>query len=146
MSYFAEVEVGDRRTTRARTVTESDVVNFAGVSGDFNHLHTDAETMADSDFGERIAHGALVFAVYTGLLWQSRSDEEQEATVAFYGVDNLRFVKPVVIGDTIHVEAEVAAKEPRDHPVGNGIVRYEATVVNQDDEVVMALEPLTLMR
>ena len=145
MSHFAAIEVGETTTTRARTITESDVVSFAGISGDFNHLHTDAETMADSSFGERIAHGALVFAVYTGLLWQSRDEAEQQATVAFYGVDRLRFVKPVFIGDTIHVEVEVAEKEPRDHPVGNGVVRYDATVVNQDDEVVMALEPLILM-
>ena len=145
MSHFADVEVGETRTTRARTITESDIVNFAGISGDFNHLHTDADTMAESAFGERIAHGALVFAIYTGLLWQSRDDEEQEATVAFYGVDHLRFVNPAFIGDTIHVEVEVAAKEPRDHPVGNGVVRYEATVVNQEDEVVLACEPLILM-
>ncbi|MDX1745542.1 MAG: MaoC/PaaZ C-terminal domain-containing protein [Halobacteriales archaeon] len=146
MSQFADVEVGERWTTKGRTITETDVVNFAGVSGDFNHLHTDAEAMTESAFGERIAHGALVFAVYTGLLWQSRTDEEQEAVVAFYGVDHLRFVKPVFIGDTIHVEVEVAETEPRDHPVGNGIVRYEATVVNQDDEVVLVCEPLILMK
>jgi acyl dehydratase len=77
-SFFAGVEVGDARTTEARTITEADVTNFAGVSGDFNHIHTDAEAMADSGFGERIAHGALVFAVMTGLLWQSRGEAERE--------------------------------------------------------------------
>ena len=146
MTRFADVELGETRTTRARTITEADVVNFAGVSGDFNHLHTDFETMAESDFGERIAHGALVFSVFTGLLWQSRDPAEQEAVVAFYGVDHLRFVTPVLLGDTIRAEVEVLDKEPRDHPVGSGLVRYEATVLNQDDEVVLVCEPLSLLK
>lgn len=144
-SGYNALSVGDRTVTQGRTITEADVVNFAGVSGDFNHIHTDAEAMADSGFGERIAHGALVFAAMTGLLWQSRDAEERESVVAFYGVDRLRFVNPCFIGDTIHVEREVVEKEPRDHPVAEGLVRYEIEVVNQDGEVVLACEFLSLL-
>jgi acyl dehydratase len=143
---FDDVEVGDRYDTLGRTITEADVVNFAGVSGDFNALHTDAERMADSTFGERIAHGALVFSITTGLLWQSRSEAEKEAIVAFYGVDELRFVKPVFVGDTIHAEVEVAARERRDHPVATGVVRFAVDVRNQDDETVLSASLLSLMK
>jgi acyl dehydratase len=144
-SYFETVEIGEQRETQARTVTEADVVNFAGVSGDFNHLHTDAESMADSGFGERIAHGMLVFSMATGLLWQSRSEKERDAVVAFYGIDKVRFVGPTFIGDTIHVEIEVLEKEERDHPVATGVVRYDIAVVTQDDDTVLSCEMLSLV-
>ena len=144
-SYFETVEIGEQRETQARTITEADVVNFAGVSGDFNHLHTDAESMADSGFGERIAHGMLVFSMATGLLWQSRSENERDAVVAFYGIDEVRFVGPTFIGDTIHVEIEVLEKEKRDHPVATGVVRYDIEVVTQDDDTVLSCEMLSLV-
>jgi acyl dehydratase len=140
---FDETEVGDRLTTPARTVTEADLVNFAGVSGDFNYLHTDAERMAQSDFGERIAHGALVFSMMTGLLWQAR---ESEDVVAFYGIDRLRFRAPTLVGDTIHVETEVVETEPSDHPEASGVVREEAEVETDDGTVVLSCELLALVR
>jgi len=143
---FESVAVGDGYETRGRTVTEADVVNFAGVSGDFNHLHTDAEAMADSAFGERIAHGALVFSVLTGLVWQSRSEAQREHIVAFYGVDRLRFVQPLRIGETIHADVEVVDKERRDHPTATGVVRQQAEAVNQDGETVLSCEFLILVR
>lgn len=143
MTRFDEVEVGDTLETAGRTITEADVTNFAGVSGDFNHLHTDAERMRESGFGQRIAHGALVFSVATGLLWQAR--ERPSHVVAFYGVDRLRFVAPVLVGDTIDVTTEVIEKEPRDHPVASGVVRYRTTVSNQDDETVLSCELLSLV-
>lgn len=141
---FADVEIGDGITTAGRTVTEADVANFAGVSGDFNELHLNAERMTDSSFGERIAHGALVFSLMTGLLWQAR--DEREDVVAFYGVDRLRFVGPVFVGDTIHVETEVVGAEPKEHPVANGVVRYATDVIDQDGEVVLSCELLSLLR
>ncbi len=143
MSYD-EIEIGDRLETKGRTVTEADLVNFAGVSGDFNHLHTDAEAMEDSDFGERIAHGAFVFSAMTGLLWQAR--EDQESVVAFYGADHLRFRAPTFVGDTIHVELEVADKRPREHPTATGVVSYEAEVKKGDGTVVLSATLLSLMR
>ena len=144
MSAFDEVEVGDTIETAARTVTEADIVNFAGVSGDFNDLHLDAEKMADSDYGERIAMGALVFSMTTGLLWQARGTDS--GVVAMYGVDELRFVAPVFVGDTISVESEVVEADPYDHPEASGRVRYEATVTNQREDVVLTCQLLALVR
>lgn len=143
MSY-RETTVGDRRVTAGRTVTESDLVNFAGVSGDFNRLHTDAEAMSDSDFGERIAHGAFVFSVMTGLVWQARGNSED--VVAFYGVDDLRFRAPTFVGDTLHVELEVAEKTPKDHPTATGVVHYDAEVHKDDGTVVLSCTLLSLLR
>ncbi|MFB6093670.1 MAG: MaoC/PaaZ C-terminal domain-containing protein [Halanaeroarchaeum sp.] len=145
MSYYERVPTGDSMTTQGRTITEADVANFAGVSGDFNALHTDAERMAESEYGERIAHGALIFSVMTGLLWQRRSEEERQAVVAFYGLDAVRFTAPTGIGDTIHVETTVTEKEPIEHPEATGIVHYDADVVNQDGTTVLYAEPITLM-
>lgn len=143
---FDDVEIGTTRTTQGRTITEADIVNFAGVSGDFNHLHTDSETMRESPLGERVAHGTLVFSVVTGLLWQSQDPSEREHLLAFYGVDNLRFVNPVFIGDTVSVETEIIGKEPTDHPVASGIVRQQVDVTNQRDQTVQAAEFLLLVR
>jgi acyl dehydratase len=146
MSYFESVEVGEESRTAGRTVTAADIVNFAGVSGDFNHHHTDEERMSSTEYGERIVHGAFVFSAMTGLLWQSRTPEEREDVIAFYGIDGLRFTAPTFVGDTIHVEIEVLEKTERDHPSANGTVRYGADVVNQDDETVLACELLSLLR
>ncbi|WP_256299059.1 MaoC/PaaZ C-terminal domain-containing protein [Haloarchaeobius salinus] len=145
---FADTEVGDGRRTAGRTITDADLVNFAGVSGDFNHLHTDAERMQESEYGERIAHGALVFSIATGLLWQERAGGEGGSdVVAFYGVDSLRFRGPTFVGDTIHVETEVVELEERsDHPEAAGVVREGAEVVKQDGTVVLSCELLALVR
>jgi acyl dehydratase len=146
-TYFDSVEVGEVTTTENRTITEADIVNFAGVSGDFNHLHMDKTRMEESGFGQRIAHGMLVFSVATGLLWQSRSPEEREAVVAFYGIDELRFRQPVFVGDTVHVEMEVTQKrEKPDHPVANGVLHLDAEILNQHDEPVITCEFLSLVK
>jgi acyl dehydratase len=146
MSTFASVAAGDTSRTARRTVTGADVMNFAGVSGDFNHHHTDAVRMQGTEYGERIVHGAFVFAAMTGLLWQSRTPDERDDVIAFYGVDSLRFVAPTFIGDTIHVETEVLETVARDHPRANGTVRYGAEVLNQDGETVLSCELLSLVR
>lgn len=143
---FDDTEIGTSYTTQGRTITEADVVNFAGVSGDFNHLHTDREAMAETPLGERVAHGSLVFAIMTGLLWQSRPPEEREQLLAFYGVDRLRFVEPVFIGDTIHARAEVVDKEPSDHPLASGLIRQQVEAINQHGDTVQAAEFLLLVR
>ncbi|PSP81441.1 hypothetical protein BRC81_00310 [Halobacteriales archaeon QS_1_68_20] len=137
-----DLDPGDSFTTAARTITEADVVNFAGVSGDFNYLHVDAERTADAEYGERVAHGALVFSVATGLIWQAR---DRGDVVAFYGVDDLRFVAPVFVGDTVHAEVTVTEIEGTDAPDAEALVRHEVRVRDQDDEVVMTFEPLALV-
>ncbi len=143
---FDAIEIGDGFETQGRTITEADVVNFAGVSGDFNHLHTDTETMADSPLGGRVAHGTLVLAVTTGLLWQSRTVEEREQLVAFYGMDRLRFVEPVYLGDTVRAEAEISEKWETDRPTASGIVRQQVTAKNQHGDTVLSVEFLLLVR
>lgn len=143
---FHDIEEGETSVTQGRTITEADVTNFAGVSGDFNHLHTDEERMAESPFGERIAHGMLVVSAATGLLWQERSPAEREAVVAFYGIDELRFRQPVYIGDTIHVETEVVETREKPDSPGSGTVRNEIEIVNQRDQVVVGFDITTLLR
>jgi acyl dehydratase len=146
MSTFESAEAGDTYETARRTVTEADVTNFAGVSGDFNHHHTDAERMKSTEYGERIVHGAFVFSSMTGLLWQSRTPDERDDVIAFYGVDRLRFTAPTFIGDTIHVEVEVLETVERDHPRASGTVRYGAEVLTQSGETVLSCELLSLVR
>ncbi len=141
---FHRFEVGDTIRTGGRTITEADVMNFAGVSGDFNHIHTDEERMAESAFGERIVHGMFVLSAATGLIWQQRSVEERHAVVAFYGIDALRFLNPVYIGDTIHVEKEIVETKPRPQGPGNGTVRYDVEIKNQHDDTVISFEMISL--
>ena len=143
---FEDVEVGDTAVTQGRTISEADVTNFAGVSGDFNHLHTDGERMSESMFGERIAHGMFVVSAATGLLWQSRTPAERAAVVAFYGIDDLRFRQPTYVGDTIRVETEVLETRERQDGPGNGTVRTDVAVTNQRDQTVVSCEMTSLLR
>lgn len=140
---FEEVETGQSLETEARTITEADIVNFAGVSGDFYYPHTNEERMKNTGFESRIAHGALVFSVMTGLLWQSNEDRPE--VVALYGIDEMRFTAPTYPGDTVHVETEVIDTEPKDHPYGNGVVTNHAEVKNQDGETVLSCDMKTLV-
>jgi len=129
--YFEELEVGDGLVTPARTITEADVVNFAGVTGDYNQLHTDAEFAADTPFGARIAHGMLVLSFTMGLV--GRTGVFEGTAVAFTGLD-WKFKKPVYIDDTIRVRIEVTRKRPLGQEAG--IVFVKAEVLNQKDELV----------
>ncbi len=119
------IRVGDRHTSRARTITETDLVSFAMFTGDWHPIHTDV-TYAEADprFHGRIAHGALVLSVALGLV-----EFDPAAMKAFYGIDALRFVAPVRIGDTLHVETEVLDVRPRD---ADGVVTSRFVVVTQD--------------
>lgn len=132
--YFEDYAVDTIRASRGRTITEADIVNFAGLSGDFVELHMNEEYARQGPFKRRIAHGALIFSISTGLMVQMTPD--QEAIVAFYGVDKLRFVAPVFIGDTIHITKRVIAKEPKDG--GRGVVDFETIVLNQEGKTVVA--------
>jgi acyl dehydratase len=129
--YYDEIEVGEEYESPGRTITETDLVLFSGLSGDYNVLHTDAELMKTSIFGERIAHGLLGLAIQSGLF--SRSTRAY-ATVAFVGV-RWKFKAPIKIGDTIRLRARVLAKRDVGKP-DRGLVTLGRTVVNQRDEVV----------
>jgi acyl dehydratase len=129
--YFDDIEVGEEYESPGRTVTETDIVIFAGLSGDYNILHTDAEFMKQSIFGERIAHGLLGLSIQAGLFTRATLPY---ATIALSGL-RWKFKGPIKIGDTIRVRARVSAKKETDKPE-RGLVTLERRVVNQRDEVV----------
>ncbi len=132
--YIDEFEVGQKVTTVGRTVTEADVVTFAGLSGDYNQIHTDAEYSKAAPFGRRVAHGLLGLSIASGLAVQTGI---MEGTVlAFREIADLKFIKPIFIGDTIHVVMEVTETKPM-RRVGGGLVVIELDVRNQAEETVM---------
>jgi 3-hydroxybutyryl-CoA dehydratase len=132
--YFEEFETGIRITTPGRTITESDIVSFAGLSGDYTSIHTDAVYSATTPFGQRVAHGLLVLSIASGL--GARTGVLEGTVMAFREINEWKFVKPVFIGDTIHVVMEVMETKamPR---IGGGAVTLKLDVLNQKDEVVM---------
>ena len=130
--YFEDIQVGEEYLSPGRTVTEADIVAFAGLSGDYNVLHTDAEFMRTSIFGERIAHGLLGLAISSGL--GSRATPRPFATLAFLGL-RWRFKGPIKIGDTIKVRLKITDKRETSKP-DRGIVTVQRWVVNQRGEVV----------
>jgi len=131
--YFEDYVIDSVSTSRGRTVTEADIVNFAGLSGDFVELHTNEEYARRGPFGRRIAHGALIFSISTGLMVQIAGDPE--SIIAFYGVDKLRFVAPVFIGDTIHVSQRILETQKKN--AERGVVAFEITVHKQDQTPVV---------
>ncbi len=137
--FFEEYEVGQRWTTRGRTVTEADIVNFAGLSSDFFPLHVDRDYAAQTRFGQRVAHGMLVLSIASGMV-----PADPEKVEALYGLDRVRFVRPVFIGDTVHVQMEVAEKQERDD--GSGVVTFIQTVIKQDGQPVLVNHYRLLIR
>jgi 3-hydroxybutyryl-CoA dehydratase len=129
--YFEDNQVGNRIQTRARTVTEADIVGFAGLSGDWHPLHTDAAYAGRGPFGQRIAHGMLVLAILTGL-----APLDSETVLAFYGIDRLRFLRPTYIGDTIHVVSVVTEAQPRDD--ASGVIVSDVSVLDEQDNVLVS--------
>ena len=140
--YFEDFESAAEISTRGRTITEADVVVFAGLTGDFVELHTNEEFAKQTPFGRRIAHGALVFSISIGL--STRTNLLDDTLLAFAGVDKLRFVSPVFIGDTIHVTKRVA--ERKELGAEQGTVTFETRVVNQRNELVLMYLDKMLMR
>ncbi len=142
---FDELRIGERLLTARRTITESDVVNFAGLSGDYFYAHMDKIGAADSFFGERVAHGYFVVSAAAGLF----VDAAVGPVIANYGMDNLRFVEPVKIGDTIQVELTCKQKTPKQlkDPTQkpHGVVVWDIKVKNQRDDLVATYDILTLV-
>jgi len=129
MKYFEDFQIGEKMTTRARTITETDIVMFAAFSGDWYPLHVDVEYARKSPFGERIAHGWLVLSVASGLL-----PLYDMAIVAFYGIDRVRFMRPTKIGDTLHLEIEITEKSDKGDM--GGLVTFNNLIKNQRNEDV----------
>jgi acyl dehydratase len=131
--YFEDFSVGEEFRTRFRTITETDLVAFAGLTGDYTYLHSDAEAAKATPFGQRIAHGAMIYSYSIGLMTQLNLLEG--TVIAFYGLDRLRAIKPTFIGDTIHVQKRVAALRLKDP--SRGLIEFETSVVNQHGQAVM---------
>ena len=141
--YFEDFDNSETVTTRARTVTEADIVAFAGLTGDYVELHTNEEFAKGTRFGRRIAHGALVFGMSIGLV--TRMNLLEDTLLAFAGVDRLRFVAPVFIGDTIHAAKRVL--ERKELGAAQGTVVFETRVLNQRGELVLVYhDKLLIMR
>ena len=132
--YFEEFEIGQRMSTAGRTITEADVVNFAGVSGDYNLIHTNIVYSADSFYEQRVAHGLLVLSVASGLAM--RTGLMEGTVIAWRDIRDWRFSQPVFIGDTVHVELEVVETKPIPR-LGGGQVNLGVKIFNQDGKTVM---------
>lgn len=139
-TYFEDYEIGFSRVTSGRTITETDFVVHAGHTGDFFPHHMDAEFMKKTPFGQRIAHGTMVFSIGVGLTASIINP------VAFsYGYDRLRFIRPVFIGDTIRTRTTIAAKEDDPKRQDSGRVIERCEVINQRDEVVLAADHIYIV-
>ena len=131
--FWEEWKIGAEFVTSARTITETDIINFAGISGDYNPLHIDEEFCRNTQFGTRIAHGPLVYSIATGLIFQLHLYDD--TLIAFLGFDSLKFTKPVKIGDTIHARVEVIEKRETSKS-DRGIMKRLLQVLNQNNELV----------
>ncbi len=141
--YFEEFEIGQQFRSPGRTVTEADVMTFAGLSGDYTTIHTDVEFSKNTPFGQRVAHGLLGMAIASGLA--ARTGVMEGTVIAFREIKDWKFSLPVFFGDTIHIVLEVKEKKamPR---LGGGSLIIAVDVLNQDDESVMKGHWNVLMR
>ena len=143
--HFEELAVGDSLLTHRRTVSEADIVAFGGISGDFFYMHFDEIAAKESAFGKRIAHGYFVLSAAAGLFVSPAPGP----VLANYGLDTLRFVKPVAIGDTIRARLTCKRKIDRNKKdaqgKGQGVVAWDVEVTNQADELVASYDILTLV-
>ena len=143
--FFEDVEVGDKGVTAGRTITEADVVSFAGLSGDYNPIHTDEEFCKGTMFKQRIAHGALVLSVASGLFTQCEMNLFIKTNLmALMGI-NWRFLKAVFMGDTVHVEVQIIEKKETSK-ADRGIIIQRRSVVNQHGDTVQEGEVTLMMR
>ncbi len=142
---FEKFRVGQKAISPGRTVTEADIVLFAGLSGDWTELHTNAEYMKNSLFGQRIAHGMSTLSIASGLALRARGFPPFEV-LAFLGMDAVKLSAPVFIGDTIRVEVEVLEARPSKSRPEALILRLKNTVKNQKDEVVATWNSVLMVK
>ena len=136
--YFEDYEIGEERTTLGRTITETDIVLHAGQTGDFYPHHMDAEWCKTQEFGQRVAHGTLIFSIGVGM---TAGDVNPRAFS--YGYDRLRFIKPVFIGDTITCRVTISEKREHKRPEMGFVVEH-LDVINQRGETVLVCDHLLL--
>lgn len=140
--YFEDFESARSVHTGERTITETDVMTFASLTGDFVKLHTDEEYAKTTAYGRRIAHGALVFSISVGLATEMHLFDD--TLIAFAGVDKLRFVAPVFFGDTVRVVKTVV--ERKELGQARGTVTFESRVLNQRGELVVIYRDRLLVK
>ncbi len=138
---FDELTLGDEWESPRRTVTETDVVNFAGLSGDFNPIHVDHHEARNGPFRRPIAHGLLGLAMASGL----SSNAPKVDTLAFLSILDWKFLQPIAFGDTIHVITRIHALEPRARG-RRGVVTWHRRIVNQDGKTLQEGLTQTLVR
>jgi acyl dehydratase len=131
--YFEDLTIGDVTRTAGRTVTETDVVVFSGLTGDYTPIHTDAEFAKQTHFGQRVVHGPLGFALAVGL--SARLALFEDTAIAALGIQDWKFLAPIFIGDTVHVEIEIASKRVTKNP-SRGVVERVFSLINQDGTIV----------
>ncbi len=142
--FFEDYEVGELLVSPGRTMTETDIVNFAGLTGDWHPIHTNAEYAKKTMFGERIAHGMLGLAMGSALIFRLGPYVfTPKKFIGFYGIDKVRFTAPIKIGDTIRCEATVAELIERDENMG--IIVYNTKIKNQRDEDCVVFIPKILV-
>jgi acyl dehydratase len=132
---YEDLHVGLEFASPSRTVTESDVVQFAGLTGDYSELHTSEEFAKKTDYGRRVAHGMLGLAYAHGLMW-ARTGELRDCAIAFLGISDWRFRGPIFLGDTIRVRYTISELRESASRPGQAIATFDVKVLNQDDEVV----------
>ena len=132
---YADLHVGMSFRSPGRTITDADIVAFAGLTGDYSELHTSDVYAKSSQFGRRVAHGMLGLAYAHGLMWP-RTGELRETAIAFLGISDWKFVAPIFVGDTIFVNYRIAElRDSKSRPT-QAIAVFDVDVVNQDDDVV----------
>jgi acyl dehydratase len=139
--YFEDYRVGESYEALGRTITEADVVLHAGQTGDFYPHHVDAEWTRTQPFGQRIAHGTLIISIAIGM-----TAGDVNPLAFSYGYDRIRFIKPVFLGDTIHVRSEIADKAVDQKRPGFGFVHEQVTATNQRSETVLVLTHIHLVQ
>lgn len=140
--FFEDIQVGEKYSTPARTVTDADIINFAGLSGDFNAIHTDEVFARKVGLPGRVAHGLLTLSILTGL--NERTGYTEGTILAFLGMNDLKYGKYVIPGDTVHAEIEITGTRPSSKP-GRGIVTSRFAGVNQDGVTVLECEMVIMI-
>lgn len=132
---YADLHVGMEFRSPGRTITDADLVGFAGLTGDFSELHTSDVYAKSSQFGRRVAHGMLGLAYAHGLMW-ARTGELRETAVAFLGINDWKFLAPIFVGDTIFVNYRISELRDSKSRSTQAIAVFDVTVVDQDERMV----------
>lgn len=139
--YLEDFEVGDTTTLPGRTISETDIYNFAGLAGSYGEMHTNKEYAETTEYGQLTGQGPLLLVVLSGFMTKIEWSPE---AITFYGLDNVRFPAPVLVDDT--VRPELTVKETAERNGDSGIITFDVEMYNQRDELVMRCDWLLLVR